>query len=163
VFADDEETVISIASTRRALDRIEPLVGGRGLASPARLFELKGSPSSEAKGAGRERVRDRWWEKAAAMVRVSPRGKRAFPFKDRSRMEAALDDLRAQGITAVEVFAPAEGGRSFGGLDTIDRTGSSPQRARWTTSGTRPPGPRRDMAVISFDNLGYSSVEAVEF
>ena len=36
-------------------------------------------------------------------------------------MEAALDDLRAQGITAVEVFAPAEGGRSFGGLDTIDR------------------------------------------
>jgi sucrose-6-phosphate hydrolase SacC (GH32 family) len=165
VFANDGETVISDrVYPTRPLDRIEPLAGGRGLASPVRLFELVAGPSSGAKGAGRERVKDRWWEKTAAMVRVSPRGQRAFPFKDKSRMEAALDDLRAQGITAVEVFAPAEGGRSFGGLDTIDRYRFEP--AAGTLDDFKAlvrSAHARDMAVISFDNLGYSSVEAVEF
>jgi hypothetical protein len=80
--------------------------------------------------AGRERVSEGGWEETAAMVRVSPRGPNPFPFTDRARMRAALDERRAQGITSVEVFAPAEGGRSFGGLDTIDRYGSSPRPAR---------------------------------
>jgi hypothetical protein len=86
------------------------------------------------------------------------------PFRDEERVKAALDDLLAQGITAVEVFAPAEGGRSFGGLDTIDRYRLEP------SAGTMDDFRRfvrlahdRGMAVISFDNLGYSSVEAVEF
>jgi hypothetical protein len=115
-------------------------------------------------GAGRERVKDRWWESTAAMVRISPRGKTPFPFLEQARVEAALDDLLAQGIGAVEVFAPAEGGRSFGGLDTINRYRFEP------VAGTLDDFKRmvrlahaRGMAVISFDNLGYSSVEAVEF
>ena len=115
-------------------------------------------------GAGRERVKDRWWESTAAMVRVSPRGKTPFPFREQARVEDALDDLLAQGITAVEVFAPAEGGRSFGGLDTINRYRFEP------AAGTLDDFKKlvrlahaRGMAVISFDNLGYSSVEAVEF
>jgi Maltogenic Amylase, C-terminal domain/Alpha amylase, catalytic domain len=115
-------------------------------------------------GAGRERVKDRWWESTAAMVRISPRGKTPFPFLEQARVEAALDDLLAQGIGAVEVFAPAEGGRSFGGLDTINRYRFEP------VAGTLDDFKRmvrlahaRGMAVVSFDNLGYSSVEAVEF
>lgn len=119
---------------------------------------------AQAQDARRGHVPDRWWEKAAAMVRVPPRGKSAFPFKDTARMEKALDDLIAQGITAIEVFAPAEGGRSFDGLDTINRYRFEPE------AGTMDDFRKlirlahaRGMAVISFDNLGYSSVEAVEF
>jgi hypothetical protein len=100
----------------------------------------------------------------AAMVRVSPRGQSPFPFKETALLEAALNDLLAQGITAVEVFAPALGGRSFGGLDTIDRYRFEP------TAGTMGDFRKlvrlahaRRMAVVTFDNLGYSSVEAVEF
>ena len=123
------------------------------------------TPSAfKVQDAGRERVADRWWETMAAMVRVSPRGKSAFPIKDTARLEAALDDLLAQGITAVEVFAPAEGGRSFEGLDTIDRYRLEP--AAGTMDDFRKLvrlAHARNMAVISFDNLGYSSVEAVEF
>jgi Alpha amylase, catalytic domain/Maltogenic Amylase, C-terminal domain len=121
-------------------------------------------PPLKVQDAGRERVADRWWESAAAMVRVSPRGKSPFPIKDTARLEAALDGLRAQGITTVEVFAPAEGGRSFGGLDTIDRYRLEP--AAGTMDDFRKLvrlAHARNMAVISFDNLGYSSVEAVEF
>ncbi len=117
-----------------------------------------------AAGAGRERVPERWWETTAGIARVSPRGRHAFPIKDPARLEVTLDDLLAQGITAIEVFAPAEGGRSFGGLDTIDRYRLEP------AAGTMDDFRRlvrlahdRRMAVISFDNLGYSSVEAVEF
>jgi hypothetical protein len=41
VFANDGETVISDrVYPTRPLDRIEPLAGGRRLASPVRLFEL---------------------------------------------------------------------------------------------------------------------------
>jgi len=125
-----------------------------------------GEPPAAVKvaGAGRERVPERWWETAAAIVRASPRGRHPFPIQDPARTEAALDGLLAQGITAVEVFAPAEGGRSFGGLDTIDRYRLEP------AAGTMDDFRRlvrlahdRKMAVITFDNLGYSSVEAVDF
>jgi hypothetical protein len=121
-------------------------------------------PAAKVAGAGRERVPERWWERAAAIARVSPRGPHAFPIRDAVRTEVALDELLAQGITAIGVFAPAEGGRSFGGLDTIDRYRLEP------AAGTMDDFRRlvrlahdRKMAVITFDNLGYSSVEAVEF
>jgi glycosidase len=79
-------------------------------------------------------------------------------------MEAALDQLLAQGINAIEVFAPAEGGKSFGGLDTIDRYRIDP--ALGTMDDFRAfvrLAHRRRMAVVTFDNLGYCSVEAPDF
>jgi sucrose-6-phosphate hydrolase SacC (GH32 family) len=48
VFANDGETVISDrVYPTRPLDRIEPLAGGRGLASPVRLFGLTAGASKE--------------------------------------------------------------------------------------------------------------------
>ena len=65
----------------------------------------------------------RWWESSAAIVRLSlkpGRGAETVSLKpDESR--ATLDRLAAKGIHAVEIFAPAYGGNSFNGLDTIDR------------------------------------------
>jgi len=37
------------------------------------------------------------------------------------KASAQLDQIREAGFTAIEVFAPAEGGNSFGRLDTINR------------------------------------------
>jgi hypothetical protein len=79
-------------------------------------------------------------------------------------MGTALDQLLAQGINAIEIFAPAEGGRSFGGLDTINRYRIDP------ALGTMDDFRRlvriahsKGMAIITFDNLGYCSVEAPDF
>ena len=80
------------------------------------------------------------------------------------RAAAALDDLRKAGFTAVEVFAPAHGGKSFGGLDTIDRYRVDPALGTMEDfRGLIELAHARGMAVIAFDNLGYSSVEAVDF
>ena len=107
----------------------------------------------------------RWWESAAAIARVGLRHKdgRAFPL-NRANVVSRLGELNNAGFTAIEVFAPAYGGNSFGGLDTIDRyrldpaLGTMDDFRRLVTLAHE-----RGMAVIGFDNLGYSSVEAVDF
>ncbi len=116
---------------------------------------------------GRELVPKRWWETTPAITRVTLRTKReeaAFPLKDKGKVSAALDDLLARGISALEIFAPAEGGRNFGGLDTINRYRLDPglgtmddfrQLVRLAHS--------KRMAIVTFDNLGYCSVEATDF
>ncbi len=107
----------------------------------------------------------RWWESAPAIARVGARGKEGpgFPL-ERSRAAAALDELRKAGVGAIEVFAPAYGGKSFGGLDTIDRYRVDPALGTMEEfRGLIELAHARGMAVIAFDNLGYSSVEAVDF
>jgi hypothetical protein len=120
---------------------------------------------------GRHLVQDNWWESAAAIARVSLnpdtggrqlRGQQ-FPL-DPAKASPILDDLKAQGISAIEIFAPYHGGRSFGGLDAIDRFNVNPEigtmenfRALVRLIHSK------GMAVISFDNLGYCSSESPEF
>ena len=116
---------------------------------------------------GRELVARKWWEASPAIVRISLRGRNntpPFPLKDSTKIAAALDQLLAQGINAIEIFAPAEGGKSFGGLDTINRYRIDP--ALGTMDDFRSLvklAHGKGMAVIAFDNLGYCSVEAVDF
>ena len=120
---------------------------------------------------GRHLVPPRWWESASAIVRVSinpdtegSQGKRPqFPI-DPAKAGPILDDYKARGVSAIEIFAPYHGGRSFGGLDSIDRFNLNPKvgtmedfRALVRLIHSK------GMAVISFDNLGYSSSEAPEF
>ena len=133
------------------------------LAVAAAAIGLASVPDSVA--GRRADLPSRWWESASALARVGLKQKtgRGFPL-DRSSAAARLDDLKASGFSAIEVFAPAHGGNSFGGLDTIDRYRVDP------TLGTMDDfrqlvglAHERGMAVITFDNLGYSSVEAVDF
>jgi hypothetical protein len=107
----------------------------------------------------------RWWESAPAIARVGPRGKEGHGFAlERTRAAASLDDLRKAGFTAIEVFAPAHGGKSFGGLDTIDRYRVDPALGTMDDfRGLIELAHARGMAVVAFDNLGYSSIEAVDF
>jgi len=131
------------------------IVTGSCLAAP-----LRGDPAL------RSRVPERWWESASAIVRVSLKPGRMgqqFPL-NAERAAPILDELKAKGISAIEIFAPAEGGRSFSGLDTIDRYRIEPELG--TIDDFRKLVRlihSRGMAVISFDNLGYSSVEAIDF
>jgi hypothetical protein len=109
-----------------------------------------------------------WWESAAATIPVFLRdrpGKDAvFPFVPAAAASKRLDEMRAAGISAIEVYAPAEGGNSFMGLDTINRYRLEPkvgtmedyrQFVRLVHN--------KGMRIINIDNFGYSSVEAVDF
>jgi hypothetical protein len=128
---------------------------------PADAWRATGRSAATADGT----LAPRWWESAAAIVRVGAKekGRRQFPL-DEASVTRALDDLKASGFSAIEVFAPALGGDSFDGLDTIDRYQVDP------TLGSMADFKRliarahdRGLAVVSFDNLGYSSVDAVDF
>ncbi|HUM06114.1 MAG TPA: alpha-amylase family glycosyl hydrolase [Terriglobales bacterium] len=83
---------------------------------------------------------------------------------DRAKAEEQLRQWRDQGIDAIEIFAPAEGGNSYGGLDAIDRYRLDPGVGsmadfRWMVSRAHELG----VTVIAFDNLGYSSIYATQF
>jgi hypothetical protein len=109
-----------------------------------------------------------WWESAAATIPVFLRdrpGKDAvFPLVPAAAASKRLEDMRAAGISAIEVYAPAEGGNSFLGLDTINRYRMEPK------VGTMDDFKQlirlvhaKGMRIINIDNFGYSSVEAVDF
>jgi len=69
-----------------------------------------------------------------------------------------------EGITALEIFAPEDGGNSYDGLDAKDRyhldsgLGSITDFKRLVSLAHS-----LGMRVITFQNLGYSSVESVQF
>lgn len=115
---------------------------------------------------GRHQVPRRWWESAPGIMRVhlKAHGDRPALSPDPAKTSAQLDEIREAGFTAIEIFAPAEGGNSFGGLDTINRyridpaLGSMDDFRRLVRSAHS-----KGMAVITFDNLGYCSVEALDF
>ncbi len=87
-----------------------------------------------------------------------------FPLKPESAASRRLDEFRDAGIGMVEIYAPAEAGNSFLGLDTIDRYKVDPR------IGTMDDIRRlvdlahaKDLKIISIDNFGCCSVEAVDF
>ncbi len=131
------------------------------------LLLMFAAASFASDAAGRQSIPQRWWETTPTICRVSlrPSGPRiALPIKDPARLSAVLDEMKAKGIHALEVFAPAEGGASYGGLDTINRYRIHPE------AGTMDDFKRlvrvahdKGLPIITFDNLGYSSVDAVDF
>jgi hypothetical protein len=111
---------------------------------------------------------DRWWESAAAttpiFIRPRPGEGMVFPLVPAAAASKRLDEMRGAGVAAIEVYAPAEGGNSFLGLDTINRYRFEP-RAGTMDDFKRLVGlvHQKGMKIVSIDNLGYSSVEAVDF
>jgi len=129
-----------------------------------RESELKRSSSGDDRG--RDQVPRKWWESVPAIIRVHLKAREDRPALslDPAKSSAQLDEIREAGFTAIEIFAPAEGGSSFGGLDTINRYRIDPalgtiddfrQLVRLAHS--------KGMPIITFDNLGYCSVEAPDF
>ena len=71
---------------------------------------------------------------------------------------------RSEGITALEIFAPEEGGNSYDGLDAKDRFHLDPEVGsiadfRRLVELAHASG----MRIVTFQNLGYSSVQGIQF
>ncbi|MEW5975785.1 MAG: alpha-amylase family glycosyl hydrolase [Acidobacteriota bacterium] len=126
--------------------------------------EPKRSPSSNTTGS--DRIPQKGWESAPAILRrhLKARHDRPALSLDPSKTSAKLDKIRESGFTAIEIFAPAQGSNSFGGLDTIEGYKIDPalgttddfRRLVWLAHS-------KGIAIITFDNQGYCSVEASEF
>ncbi len=124
-------------------------------------------PAGAAADPQRGQLPPRWWEQASGTLRVSFRGVRdpeqAFTL-DPGRLPELLQAVRAAGFDAVEIFAPALGGRSYGGLDTIDHYRLDPRLG--TMEGFRrlvSVAHEQGLAVITVDNLGYTAMEESRF
>lgn len=101
---------------------------------------------------------------AVNRVTLSPGRDLSQLFLDPDRLSKQLDGMKSQGFDVVEIFAPPEGGWSFSGLDALDRyridprAGSMDDFRRLVRTAHA-----KGLAIIAFDNLGYSSVEAPHF
>ena len=78
--------------------------------------------------------------------------------------KAKLQELLADGITAIEIFAPEEGGNSYDGLDAKDRYRLDPEVGSMDDFRNLVKlAHLLGMHVITFQNLGYSSTDADNF
>src|SRR5277367_1908289 len=108
----------------------------------------------------------RWWETAAALRNVSLKDDTRYPqlSLQPDKAESQLKEIQQQGFTGIQVFAPADGGKSYSGLDSRDPYRIEPRYG--TMEDFRQLvkiAHRLGMPVIVFGNLGYSSVDAVSF
>lgn len=110
-----------------------------------------------------------WYISAAAIHRVMLKPHNQYWRFEHLDMNAAnaqkqMLEWKNQGITALEIFAPEEGGNSYDGLDAKDRfrldpgLGSIHDFERLIAQAHQ-----LGFRVITFQNLGYSSVDAPQF
>ena len=115
----------------------------------------------------RNLVPQRWWETVPSICRVSLRSRRnrpALPIRDEAKLSSVLDDMRAQGIYAIEIFAPSEGGIAYGGLATKNHFRIDPEL------GTMDDFRRlvqlchsKGLPIIVFKNIGYFDYDAPDW
>jgi Alpha amylase, catalytic domain/Maltogenic Amylase, C-terminal domain len=123
-------------------------------------------PVIEQNGFGPGKLPPRWWESAAALRNVTLKEDTVYPqlSLNASMAERQLRIYQQQGFTGIQVFGPADGGKSYNGLDARDHFRIEPQY------GTVEDFKRvveiahsLGMPVIIFENLGYSALDAPTF
>ena len=107
-----------------------------------------------------------WWESAAAIRTVSLKDDTRFPqlLLEPAKAEAQIKAIRDQGFTGLNIFAPADGGKSYNGLDARDHYRIEPKYG--TMDDFRNViriAHGLGMSVIIFENVGYSAVDAPSF
>ena len=110
-----------------------------------------------------------WYVSAAAIHRVTLKPQTQYwRFEQLSMKPAEAEQQmlawKKEGITALEIFAPEAGGNSYDGLDAKDRFRLDPglgsrQDFRRLVKQAHTVG----LAVVTFQNLGYSSLDAPQF
>ena len=115
---------------------------------------------------GRDQVPERWWESAAAIKRFSLKQDvhHEYLSLEPAKLAAKMDELKAQGFSAIEIITPWDAGTSFGGLDTKDHYRLEPE------VGTVEDFRRlvrtvhdKGMAIVIFGNFGYCAIDAPFF
>ena len=63
-----------------------------------------------------------WWESASALRNVSLKDDTPYPqvSLDPAKAESQMQAIKKQGFAGIQVFGPADGGKSYNGLDTRD-------------------------------------------
>jgi hypothetical protein len=128
-----------------------------------------GTPHAVAQKPPQHRAKLPWYVTAGAIHRVTLKPSTKywrFEHLSLNPTEARRQMLqwRSEGISALEIFAPEEGGNSYDGLDAKDRFQLDPNLGSIADF-------RRlvalahslDMRAITFQNLGYSAVDAPVF
>ncbi|MGA8153329.1 MAG: alpha-amylase family glycosyl hydrolase [Terriglobales bacterium] len=133
---------------------------------PPCAAQISANPTVAAVTEAHIQVSPRWWESAAALRNVTLKDDAPYPQLSLQprRAEQQLKEIKQQGFTGIQVFGPADGGKSYGGLDTRDHYRIEPKYG--TVEDFRQVvqiAHRLGMPVIIFDNLGYSSLEAPSF
>lgn len=83
---------------------------------------------------------------------------------DSVKLEGELNILYQQGYRAIEIFATPDGGNSYGGLDAQNRYQIDPEVGTMEDfKRIVRQAHRKGLAVIAFDNLGYSAIDAPHF
>ena len=110
-----------------------------------------------------------WYMSAAAIHRVTLKPPTKYWRFEQLSMDPAtanhqLATWKNEGIDALEVFAPEEGGNSYDGLDAKDRFRLDPGLGNMQNFHRLvQQAHRAGFAVVTFQNLGYSSVDAPQF
>lgn len=110
-----------------------------------------------------------WYISAAAIHRVMLKPHTQYWRFERLAMDPVqarkqMLEWRSQGITALEIFAPEEGGNSYDGLDAKDRyrldlgLGSIHDFQQLVAQAHQ-----MGFAVVTFQNIGYASLDAPQF
>ncbi len=130
--------------------------------------QTKGPTSPPSDDPARAQLPARWSEKASALryfiLSASQgvhEGREVLNIRDAAALGAKLDQVQAEGFSAIHVVAPADGGVSFGGLDTRNHYALRPdagsmddfRRMVRTAHG-------KGLAVTISYNLGYTAAEA---
>ncbi len=138
---------------------------GAGWNAGAAAPDSRGPGAVEVDKALRDQLPPRWREKASALryfILSADQGVReVLNIREPSALTAKLDQVYAQGFSAIHIVAPPDGGTSFGGLDTRNHYILRP------SAGTMDDFRRmvnlahaRHLAVTISYNLGYTSAEA---
>jgi len=107
-----------------------------------------------------------WFESASGLRNFSLKNDTQYPqlSLDAAKARAQLQSVKDRGFAGIQVFGPADGGKSYNGLDARDHFRIEPKY------GTMEDFRRlvqiahsMHLAVIIFDNLGYSAVDAPSF
>ena len=113
----------------------------------------------------RHLVPQHWRETTIGMKVVTLRPRRGRQLSlDHVKASEQLDQIKAQGFQAIEIYAPAEGLSAYGGLDTKNHYRIDPELGtmddfRRLVRLTHSKG----LAIIVFINIGYFSIEAPDW
>ena len=78
---------------------------------------------------GRNLIPMRWWEAAAGLKIVTLKKGRTFAHEisiEPDKLSEQLDQIKAEGFQAIEIFAPAQGLYAYSGLDTTNHYSIDP-------------------------------------
>jgi glycosidase len=111
----------------------------------------------------RHLIPEKWWEHGSAICGITLKSRTYFPQFPIDSIEAEIKfgEIREQGFSAVEIFAPAEGGFSYSGLDNLNYYQIDPELGNMAEFRRLVrQAHRHRLAVITFENIGYCSVDA---